>query len=106
MASLSLKKLSILGLGYMMLMGCHPIYSPQQSLAPSSYSDEALAENIKSTLISHPLLTRVPMEIEVQGGVVVLKGYVKTIRQSDTAEMLARKVSGVSEVQNNLIVRK
>ena len=39
-------------------------------------------------------------------GTVILSGYVKKIRQSDEAEMLARNVQGVRQVENNIIVRQ
>jgi len=44
------------------------------------------------------------MEVEVKDGVVTLKGKVEYDEQKTKAEKLARKVSGVKRVDNQLVV--
>jgi hyperosmotically inducible protein len=51
-----------------------------------------------------PVLARLHVEALPNG--VALSGFVRKIRQSDVAEQIARKVPGVANVQNNIIVRK
>lgn len=69
-------------------------------------SDVALTSSVNNALLSNPDLSTVRVHVETQKGTVFLSGYVKTIRQSDTAGDVARKVPGVKSVQNELIVRK
>jgi len=51
-----------------------------------------------------PVISQV--HVDTNQNVVILSGYVKKIRQSDTAEQIARQVPGVQNVENNLIVRQ
>jgi osmotically-inducible protein OsmY len=72
---------------------------------PSANSNN-LAASVQAAFDNDPVLTGVPIKIEAQNDTVHLSGYVKTIRQSDTAAMLASRVNGVKVVDNSLIVRK
>jgi len=69
-------------------------------------SDLSINTSVTTALASNTLLTGIPVQVETHAGVVQLNGYVKTIRQSDTAADVASKVEGVKTVENNLIVRK
>lgn len=69
-------------------------------------NDESVNTSVLSTFMMRDDLSSLPIHVETHDGTVFLSGYVKTIRQSDTAEMVAAKVSGVKSVQNGLIVRK
>ena len=46
------------------------------------------------------------VHVETNQTTVILRGYVKKIRQSDTAEQVARQVPGVTMVENRIIVRQ
>ena len=69
-------------------------------------SGVTLAQSVQDALVQSgdPVLAQV--HVETIKNDVLLSGYVKKIRQSDTAEMITRKVPGVQNVQNNLIVRQ
>lgn len=69
-------------------------------------SDESLKNSVLETFMQHPELTSLPIQVETKKGTVYLSGYVKTIRQSDTAGDVALKVPGVRALHNGLIVRK
>ena len=73
---------------------------------PFQPNDEALQVAVSETLQHHKSLRDIPLHVEVANGVVYLSGYVKTIRQSDTAADLSGKINGVKYVQNDIIVRK
>ncbi len=45
------------------------------------------------------------IRVEPYQNKVVLSGYVKKIKQSDTAELIARQVAGNDNVENRIIVR-
>ena len=72
-----------------------PFFPPTQDLRQSV--EEALMQNDELAV------SRIHVEAEQRK--ITLSGYVKKIRQSDTAEQIARNVSGVKEVENNIIVK-
>ena len=65
-----------------------------------------LAQSVQSALIQSgdPVIGQV--HVQSNQNVVRLSGYVKKIRQSDVAEQIARKVPGVQNVDNRIIVRR
>lgn len=81
----------------------HPF--PSSPSAPgmtlTQYVEDALRQS-GDPYISQVHVTTTTMNNQ---NVVVLSGYVKKIRQSDTAEQIARKVPGVQNVQNSIIIR-
>lgn len=86
------------------LVGCHT--TPSDNIANYFRTDNTITTDIEAAFYTNPQLQAIPIQVQTQEGVVQLSGYVKTIRQSDVAEDVARKVEGVKSVQNNLIVRK
>ena len=78
-------------------------YSPGSLFSPTGFT---LTQAVQDALAGSgdPVLAQVIVESE--GNVVLLRGYVKKIRQSDTAELIARKVPGVFNVDNQIIVRQ
>lgn len=66
----------------------------------------SLTQTVQDALMqtNDPVLARV--HVETMQNDVVLSGYVKKIRQSDTAQQIAEKVPGVKTVTNHLIVRQ
>jgi hyperosmotically inducible protein len=90
----------LIGLCFAFLVGCQSINS---NVGLSGYN---LTDAVNSAFMNHPELAPLAIHIETQKGTVFLSGYVKTIRQSDTALEIAGKVPGVRTVQNGLIVRK
>ena len=94
---------TLVSVGFTLLVGCQTVTPP--SFFNLNQSDATLTASVNSALINNDLAT-VPIHVETQKGTVFLSGYVKTIRQSDTAAEVAGKVPGVRAVQNGLIVRK
>lgn len=102
---------ALAGVCLAMLVGCqtltnHGVFSSGHSLFSPSHSDQTITASVNNAFMNNPDLASVPIHVETQKGVVFLSGYVKTIRQSDTAGYVATKVPGVQSVQNGLIVRK
>ncbi|USQ14883.1 BON domain-containing protein [Legionella lytica] len=73
------------------------------SFAPSSQGN--LTQSVQEALMRNDELAVAPIRVETRQNVVILSGYVKKIRQSDTAELIARQVPGVQSVENRIIVR-
>lgn len=92
----------------LLLVGCQTnngtstVFNP----FPLPQSNVSLAQSVQDALIlsDDPVIAQV--RVATNQNVVILSGYVKKIRQSDVAEQIARKVPGVQNVQNNLIVRQ
>src|SRR5262245_45705056 len=93
-----------IGLGFILVSACQ--LSTGGGFPALSSSDETITASINRTMRTNPYLTDVPIHVETHQRTVLLSGYVKTIRQSDTAGEIASKTPGVQAVQNNLIVRK
>jgi hypothetical protein len=101
---------NVILVGFLLLLtGCQtnnthsPFNSPGSFFAPQEFT---LTQAVQDALAGSgdPVLARVMVQSE--GRVVLLRGYVKKIRQSDTAEQIARKVPGVENVDNQIIVRQ
>jgi hyperosmotically inducible periplasmic protein len=90
---------------------CFALLAACQTVGPravfsSGNSDQAITSSVYSALGNNENLAPLGIHVQTQQGTVILDGYVKTIRQSDTAADVASKVAGVKTVENNLIVRK
>lgn len=97
-------KISILGALILLVVGCSsPTMSPLFAPNPVGVT---LNQSVEDALMQSgdPVLARI--HVESNQHEVVLSGYVKKIRQSDTAEQIAGKVPGVQTVVNHLIVRQ
>ncbi|MBA2652219.1 MAG: BON domain-containing protein [Tatlockia sp.] len=87
------------------LVGCQSV-TPTGGFLGLGQSDQTLKATVLETFMNNSELAAAPIHVEIQKGTVLLSGYVKTIRQSDTAADVAGRVPGVKSVQNGLIVRK
>jgi osmotically-inducible protein OsmY len=71
--------------------------TPQPSAA-----DAAIATEIEHRLSADRTINAQQVEIDVRGGVVILRGRVPSEDAKERAETLARAVTGVDEVRNHL----
>lgn len=78
----------------------------EKSLFPSKPTDQSITQEVKRQFAASELLEPFKLRVETKDGTVYLSGYVKTIRQSDTAGEIAGQVPGVQFVQNEIVVRK
>ncbi len=69
-------------------------------------NDLSITTAVQDALFHNENLATSNVRVDTTNGIVNLSGYVKTIRQSDTAEDIAKNIPGVNSVQNHLIVRK
>lgn len=65
-----------------------------------------LTQSVQDALMrsGDPVIGQV--RVQTVQNTVILSGYVKKIRQSDTAEQIAHKVPGVQTVENRIIIRQ
>lgn len=93
-----------------LLSACQTTSNPNNSVshvfnfAPPA-AQATLAQSVQDALMrsGDPMIGQV--RVQTVQNTVVLSGYVKKIRQSDTAEQIARKVPGVQSVENRIIIR-
>jgi hyperosmotically inducible periplasmic protein len=72
--------------------------------AEKHLSDDQLYDMVRRKLADDVVVKGAGLEVEVKDGVVTLKGKVEYPEQKTKAEKLARKVSGVKSVDNQLVV--
>lgn len=66
--------------------------------------DAGLAAHVKSTLLQDNHISALPIHVEVENGVVWLKGRADSEEHRQEAEYLARGVAGVKSVVNELSI--
>jgi hyperosmotically inducible protein len=66
--------------------------------------DDIIFDQVRRRLTSDPQVKGHQLEVEVNEGVVTLKGVVASEKLRDRAEKLAKKVKGVKQVINQLRV--
>jgi len=69
-------------------------------------SDDVIVDQVRIKLTSDPIVKGGAIEVNSQRGIVTLTGAVGTKRQKDRASSIAKKVKGVKQVQNDLVVQK
>lgn len=83
--------------------GC-AVVRDQQTVG--SYVDDAtLTTQVKAKFAEDPTVSAMAIGVETLKGVVQLSGFAKTADEKARAESLARGVTGVVSVRNNIIVR-
>lgn len=67
--------------------------------------DATLTAKVKTTLIENPATKARQIDVDTNGGVVQLNGFVDSIVAKNEAERAAMSIAGVKSVQNNLQVK-
>jgi len=94
----------IVAMCFIFLVGCQTL--TREDLFKGHPTDTSITTAVLEAMLNDENLSTVKVHVETTQGVVLLTGYVKTIRQSDTAEEIAKKTDGVKSVRNDIIVRK
>lgn len=69
------------------------------------FDDTTLTTKVKAVLLDDPMVSGLAVNVETFKGVVQLSGFVKTPAERDRAVELARKVGGVKQVKNDILIR-
>jgi len=72
--------------------------------AQKQVSDDQLYDLVRRKLANDQEVKGGALDVDVKGGVVTLRGKVETDKQKSKAEKLTRKISGVKQVNNELLV--
>lgn len=85
------------------LSGC-AVQRGQESMG--AYIDDAtITTQVKSRFVESKLVDAGAISVETMKGTVMLSGFAKNTTEKTTAESIARKVSGVTSVKNEITVR-
>ena len=72
--------------------------------AEKTVSDDSIYDNVRRKLASDYIVKGGGLHVDVKAGIVTLRGTVEEQKQKDKAARLAKKVSGVKSVVNELTV--
>jgi osmotically-inducible protein OsmY len=74
------------------------------AFAEKQISDDLIYDNVKRKLANDADVKGGALEIDVKNGVVTLRGKLETEKLKEKAEKLAKKVTGVKKVDNQITV--
>jgi osmotically-inducible protein OsmY len=74
--------------------------------ASKPVTDDFLTDTIRTRLAADQIVKGGAIEVVVKDGAVILKGTVEEDKQKSKAEKIAKKVSGVKTVDNQIVVHK
>jgi osmotically-inducible protein OsmY len=74
--------------------------------ADKQLSDDSIHDQVIRKLANDPDVKGGALQIDVQQGVVTIRGKVETDKQRQKAEKLARKISGVKKVINEITLSR
>jgi hyperosmotically inducible protein len=84
--------------------GCRDVLNELQVDPAGGVPDHLVADEVRSALDNHPLITKGTITVEVHAGCVTLGGAVGTPEEYNTADDLARSAHGVRTVHNLLLI--
>ncbi len=67
--------------------------------------DAAITTSVKARFVENKDVDAASIKVETLNGTVMLSGFAKNIVERNSAEAIARKVSGVKMVRNEVVVR-
>ncbi len=71
-----------------------------------AYVDDAtITTQVKSRFVENKDVDAASIKVETLNGTVMLSGFAKNATEKSTAEAIARRVSGVKSVKNEIAVR-
>ena len=73
--------------------------------ADNPVSDDKIYDEVRIKLTSDPVVKGGALGVDVKQGVVTLSGSAETNKQKDRATTLSKKVKGVKQVVNNIVVK-
>lgn len=76
------------------------------AFAAKPVSDDFLVDEIRSKLAADQVVKGGNLEVDVKDGNVVIRGKVEEEKQKDKAEKIAKRVSGVKSVKNEIVIAK
>jgi hyperosmotically inducible protein len=101
--TLRLPMATVLVAAFLTLGGC--AVTRGQETVGAYVDDTSITTQIKARYVDNKDVDAVAISVETLNGVVMLSGFAKSQAERSNAEMLARKVTGVRNVRNEIVVR-
>ena len=79
--------------------------SRDQETVGAYVDDAGITTQVKARLLDNKDVAGTSISVETLNGVVMLSGFAKSPNEKATAESIARKVSGVKSVKNQIVVQ-
>ncbi len=79
--------------------------TPKQESTGEYIDDSTITTKVKADLLADNVLKGFEISVETYKGIVQLSGFVDTQATKERASQITRKVAGVKEIKNNLIVK-
>lgn len=76
-----------------------------QSTVGQYVDDATITAQVKTRLAEDPVVSAMAIGVETLNGTVQLSGFARSASERLQAETIARKVSGVKAVRNDIVVR-
>ena len=89
---------------FLTLSGC--AVTRGQETVGAYVDDTAITSSIKARFVDDRDVDASSIKVETLNGTVLLSGFAKNPKERGTAEAVARRVSGVREVRNEIAVRR
>ena len=101
---------TLAGLMALFVMGCNKPQETKGAIPPSTsigteIDDSVLTTSVKSALLADADIKSFDFQVETRKGVVQLSGFVDNKTQVERATAIAKGVSGVKSVQNNVSMK-
>lgn len=96
---------AMLSLTLVSLGACSHFTDPDSRKVGVALSDTAIAAKVKTALLADPDVKGTNVEVEAFRGTVQLSGFVSTAESAARAADIARRVDGVMDVRNSIIVK-
>jgi osmotically-inducible protein OsmY len=77
----------------------------EQSTVGQAVDDTAITTQVKARFAESPEVSAMAISVETFHGTVQLSGFAKSERERSAAESIARRVSNVKSVKNDIVVR-
>lgn len=79
--------------------------TPKQESTGEYLDDTVLTAKVKSALLNDPAVSGLAVNVESFKGTVQLSGFVKSADEREKAVQVARKVGGVKQIRNDILLR-
>lgn len=86
-------------------VGCASTDTRDRQSVGEYFDDSVITTKVKTAILNDPEVSVLEVSVETYDGVVQLSGFVSTQAQANKAVQIARGVSGVKDVKNDMRVR-
>lgn len=94
---------ALVAAGLLSAVGC--TVAREQSTVGQAIDDTAITTQVKTRFAESPAVSAMAIKVETLHGVVQLSGFAKSEAERNAAESIARGVSNMKSVRNDIIVK-